>query len=67
MRKFDAMKSWQQRKRINNNVIKNKDSAEPEQTCKSSKNINGKLQIRVKWVRLNTTQKWPQKQNKSKK
>lgn len=53
MRKFDAMKSWQQRKRINNNVIKNKDGA--EQTCKSSKNINGKLQIRVKWARLNTT------------
>lgn len=36
-----------------NNVINNKDSA--EQTCKALKNIKGKLQIRMKWARLNTT------------
>lgn len=47
------MDLWQQEK-IYNNVINNKESA--EQIFKAFKNINDKLQIRVMWTKLNTTE-----------
>lgn len=45
----------------NDNVIKNKDSA--EQGCKALKDYNEKLQIRVIWSQLNTTEESLEKQN----
>lgn len=44
----------------NNNVINNEDSA--EQISKSFINVNEKLQIRVMWSQLNTTEEWLEKQ-----
>lgn len=48
------------REKNSNNVINNKDS--PEQICKSFINVNEKLQIRVVWSLINTTEEWLEKQ-----
>lgn len=55
------MNSQQQgEKAHNDNAIKNKDSS--EQGCKALKNYNEKLQIRVMWSQLNTTEESLEKQ-----
>lgn len=48
------------REKNNDNVINNKGSA--EHISKPSINFNEKLQIRVMWSQLNTTEEWLEKQ-----
>lgn len=48
------------RGKSNKNLINNKDSA--EQISKSFIDVNEKLQIRVMWSQINTTEEWLEKQ-----